>query len=101
MLITLSLLDTPYLRCPVRLCIGRLCPTCGTTHAVSRILVGHFREAWNYNPIGFVVVLAFGRRLAQPFSEGLVGKLVRSQYLEFVLLTAFFALGIARFLGWM
>lgn len=36
---------------------GIPCPSCGTTHSVTSIMKGNFREAMNENPLGFLVSL--------------------------------------------
>jgi len=41
--------------CGFRLLTGRLCPGCGMTHAVCAIGHLRFRDAWNYNPLSFLV----------------------------------------------
>lgn len=56
-LLSNGLTDGPIL-CPIRFFIGMPCPSCGTTRSVGAISEGRFADALNFNPLGYVVVLA-------------------------------------------
>jgi hypothetical protein len=41
--------------CPIKLVFGVPCPACGSTHAVIHIFEGQFSEAFQCNPLGFIL----------------------------------------------
>jgi len=45
--------------CTFRLLTGKPCPFCGTTRSLGSIFQGEFVKAWNYNPLGFIVLALF------------------------------------------
>jgi hypothetical protein len=49
--------DTGLSVCLFKNTTGLPCPSCGTTHAVESILHARWLEAFQYNSIGYVVVL--------------------------------------------
>lgn len=81
--------------CPVRLASGGICcPTCGATHAVWHLVHGRFAEAWQANPVSFVVMIVAAR-----IGFGLVARQrFDGKYIDLTLLTLFLLLGTYRFL---
>jgi len=49
--------DGPTL-CPVRILTGYPCPGCGGTRAMGSIALGQFDQAWSFNPLAFLFVIA-------------------------------------------
>ena len=86
--------------CPVRLLTGRPCPTCGTTRSVVAIISGDFGHAWELNPIGFVVVLAFAKRLGELFGPLPVRQLLGHERTNVTMLILFLTIGTAKFAGY-
>ncbi len=87
--------------CPIRWLTGKPCPTCGTTRSIGTILTGDFGQAWNLNPIGFIVVLAFAKRCAGLFGPEKLRRMLDCQAIELTMLAAFLAFGLAKVVGWL
>lgn len=53
--------------CMWRNLLGMNCPTCGLTRAVACLLHGRFTDAFNFNPLAYVIlplsILHVGRRI--------------------------------------
>ncbi len=45
--------------CPIHFITGFQCPGCGNTRMAAALLRGHFREAFLYNPLSFVLLPLF------------------------------------------
>ena len=43
-----------YPSCPIRALTGWNCPGCGTTRALAALLLGHWADAWHYNPMAVI-----------------------------------------------
>lgn len=43
------------LKCPIKSATGLNCPGCGSQRAVVALVTGHFRDAFRYNAIVFIV----------------------------------------------
>ncbi len=82
-----ALPDVPL--CPSHY-FGYRCPTCGTTRSVWCILHGDFGTAWDFNPIGYVVLLVLGRRIVvlSASNRGL-NELLENKWVNLTLLSAF------------
>lgn len=86
--------------CLFRHLLGRPCPTCGTTSAVTQIVTGNFSQAWALNPIGFVVVAAFAKRGVELAGPPRLSRLLIFKVIDVVLLITFLVCGIANYLGY-
>ncbi len=76
------------------------CPTCGTTRALWSIFHGQFEQAWDFNPLGFLVVLILSRRLVVLcLGPGLVRRVLDDDRLGASLLLAFLVVGFLRVFG--
>lgn len=91
-----TLLKVPM--CPFAY-LGLRCPTCGTTRAVWNIMHGNFSAAWSLNPIGFLVVFLFLRRLeALTFRIQIIARLLANQIVDLGLIAGFLIFGFMKML---
>lgn len=96
--ISYSLFMTTVVQVPVcffQLVCGSACPTCGTTRSLAFICRGRFAEAFNANPVGFVLLVILIRYgVTQSDSESRLSQWLVSDRVSLFILTAFFACGI-------
>ena len=92
------LVDLPL--CPSAYFSGTPCPTCGTTRSVWHIFHGHFRQAWAFNPLGFLVVVILIRRvIVLSIGEHPAGRFLNSDHIGISLFTMFLLGGVLRGVG--
>jgi len=98
-MLVLALLPTaPHLiPCPFALVSHAGCPTCGTTRSLWFIMHGHFSEAWQMNPLGYVCAGIFLLRLAC-FASARLRFRVQKCRLEPALLAVFLVAGLVHWI---
>lgn len=83
--------------CPSAYFGGVLCPTCGITRATWHLLHGHVSDAWNFNPIGFLVLLILARRLVVlSLYNHVISRWLQSENVDRILFATFLLFGLIR-----
>lgn len=91
------LIDLPL--CPSAYFVGTPCPICGTTRSVWHIFHGHIQQAWEFNPLGFVVVVILIRRvIVLLLNDHPISRFLNSECISFSLFTTFLLIGLFRML---
>jgi len=92
------LVDVPL--CPSAYFAAIPCPTCGTTRSVWHIFHGHFRQAWAFNPLGFLVVVILIRRVAVlSLNDYSISRFLNNDHIGIWLFTMFLLVGVLRGVG--
>jgi len=89
------LVDVPL--CPSAYFAATPCPTCGTTRSLWHIFHGHFRQAWAFNPLGFLVVVILIRRVVVLLlNDHPISRFLNSERIGILLFTTFLLVGLLR-----
>ncbi len=92
--------------CPILIMTGSPCPFCGTTRSLWSILHLRFEDAWQFHPVGYVILLMVARRFSLDAFRNIDAlraipaiQLLERRPVEHTLIALFFASGTLRFLG--
>ncbi len=84
--------------CPVLVFSGHPCLTCGITRSVWSILHGNIIVAWDYNPLGFILLTVLIRRIFILLAPGSkFSALVDNPVANTSLMILFFGVGILNY----
>ncbi len=98
LIITDELLAIPL--CPSIIFSGIPCPTCGITRSMWNIFHGNFLTALAFNPLGYLAVFLFSRRLLVLLSKrNLLTEILDGRFVNYILAMLFFGIYFSRFLA--
>ena len=84
--------------CFYKLTTGHACITCGVTHSMWSILHGDFVSAWEFNPMGFIVVPVVIRRIIALAAPKLkLVTIIDNRAVNLALITLAFSTGLLNY----